>query len=575
MRKTRYFIYTLLMILSFSTFAQNDISQIASSKNQWTGLTKSEDGRLFVNFPRWSDDVPISVGEIVDGKVVPFPDKEWNHYDKNSASINTFICVQSVFVDKKNRLWVLDPANPQFGGVLANGPRLYQFDLNSNQHVETYTFDKDVYFENSYLNDVRIDTEKEIAYITDSNVGGIITLDLESGESHRYLTGHTSVQPEADYLRFENGLWKNKVASDGIALSPDNEYLYYAALTGHSLYRIPTEMLNKKISAEARQKAVERLASVHATDGMLFDDDGNLYMGALEEDAVYAWTKEGNYVEVARSPKIQWTDSFTKDENGNFYFTTSQLHLSPEQRGTYKIYRIDAEIPQKSNPRILMVITSHGVLGEEEGKPTGYYLSEVSHAYYVFKDAGYDVDFVSPKGGKSPVDGYDLDDEENQRFVNDKEAQQKINNAITPGEVNISDYRAVYYAGGHGTMWDLPENEGLASLTAKEYETGGVVGAVCHGPAGLVNVKLSDSTYLVEGKTVSAFTNEEEVASGKDKYVPFMLESKLEERGAKHVKSENWQKKVAVDGRLVTGQNPASAKGVAEEMVRLLGKSSK
>ena len=224
---------------------------------------------------------------------------------------------------------------------------------------------------------------------------------------------------------------------------------------------------------------------------------------------------------------------------------------------------------EETEDKILMVITSHGTLGQS-GEPTGYYLSEVSHAYYVFTGAGYEVDFVSPKGGESPVDGYDMEDPENKRFVNDQKAQQKISNALTPDEVDILAYQAIYYAGGHGTRWDLPDNEALASITAHSYESGGVVGAVCHGPAGLVNVKLSDGSYLVDGKTVSAFTNEEEVASGKDKYVPFMLETKLENRGAKHVESDNWQKKVVADGRLVTGQNPASAKGVAENIVELL-----
>ncbi|MDZ7776537.1 MAG: type 1 glutamine amidotransferase domain-containing protein [Bacteroidales bacterium] len=216
---------------------------------------------------------------------------------------------------------------------------------------------------------------------------------------------------------------------------------------------------------------------------------------------------------------------------------------------------------QETEDKILMVITSHGTLGENKGEPTGYYLSEVSHAYYVFTEAGYEVDFVSPKGGKSPVDGYNLEDEDNKRFVNDETAQRKINNAMKPSEVDESEYAAVYYAGGHGTMWDLPDNEALASITAQSYESGGVVGAVCHGPAGLVNVKLSDGSYLVEGKTVSAFTNEEEVASGKDKYVPFMLETKLKNRGAKHVESDNWQKKVVADGRLVTGQTRPALKG--------------
>jgi len=560
----------LVSLAGFFVQAQDNIAVDATSQKQWTGLTTSEENRLFVNFPRWSDNVPVSVGEIVNGKVKPFPDKSWNKYAGAEAGEKEFICVQSVFVDAENRLWVLDPANPKFQGVHKRGPRLYHFNLETNKLVKAYNFDKEIIFENSYLNDVRIDTERDIAYITDSNVGGILTVDLETGKTNRYLTGHSSVQPEMSYLRFSNGLWENKVASDGIALTPDHEHLYFAALSGHTLYRIPTSKLNEKASEKERKDAVEHVASVYATDGMLFDVEGNLYMGALEQNAVYTLTESGDYKAVTQGPKVQWADSFTKDPEGNIFFTTSQLHLSPEQRGLYKIYQIEKPVEENNN-KILMVITSHGKLGDKEGEPTGYYLSEVSHAYYEYKEAGYDVDFVSPKGGKSPIDGYDMDDPINKKFVNDKAAQQKINNSMTPDEVNLEDYRGIYYAGGHGTMWDLPENKKLNALTAKKYETGGVIGAVCHGPAGLVNVKLSNGKYLVDGKTVSCFTNQEEEASHAD-VVPFMLESKLEERGAEHVKSPKWQKKVIADGRLVTGQNPASAKGVAKKMIEVIGR---
>ena len=570
----RHFI--LALIISFLTLSgivsqgQDNIAVEATSQNQWTGLTISKESRFFVNFPRWSDNVPISVGEVVNGQVKAFPDKSWNKYSGSEAGKKDFICVQSVFVDDKNRLWVLDPANPKFQGVHKRGPRLYHFDLKTNQLVKAYDFDQDIIFDNSYLNDVRIDTDQDIAYITDSNVGGILTVDLKSGETNRYLTSHSSVQPEMSYLRFSNGLWKNKVASDGIALTPDHNHLYFAALSGHTLYRIPTAKLSGKITETERKDAVEHVASTYATDGMLFDDKGNLYMGGLEQNAVYKVSKDGNYKPVAQGPKVQWADSFTKDPGGNIYFTTSQLHLSPEQRGLYKIYQIEKPA-EENNDKILMVITSHGKLGEKEGEPTGYYLSEVSHAYYEYKKAGYQVDFVSPKGGKSPVDGYDMDDPINKKFVNDTEAQQKINNAMSPDKVDLENYRGIYYAGGHGTMWDLPENKKLNAMTAKKYETGGVIGAVCHGPAGLVNVKLSNGKYLVDGKTVSCFTNQEEKASHAD-VVPFMLESKLEERGAEHVKSPKWQKKVIVDGRLVTGQNPASAKDVAKKMIQVIGR---
>lgn len=224
---------------------------------------------------------------------------------------------------------------------------------------------------------------------------------------------------------------------------------------------------------------------------------------------------------------------------------------------------------KKMNQKILFVVTSHSQKGNT-GQATGYYLSEVSHPWEVLKNEGFEIDFVSPKGGKAPVDGFDLNDPANKAFWEDKTYRHKIENTMTPNDVHPSDYVAIYYAGGHGAVWDLPDNVKLASIAKEIYENGGVVAAVCHGPAGLVNIKLSDGQYLVKGKNVSAFTNEEEVAVKLDKVVPFLLEDKLLERGAKMDKSGLWQAHVTIDQRLVTGQNPASAKGVGEAIHKVL-----
>jgi putative intracellular protease/amidase len=223
----------------------------------------------------------------------------------------------------------------------------------------------------------------------------------------------------------------------------------------------------------------------------------------------------------------------------------------------------------KKMNRILFVVTSHAEKGNT-GQKTGYYLSEVSHAYEVLKEAGYAIDFVSPKGGQPPVDGYNLNDAVNKAFVEDAEAQASINHSMKPEAVDFRKYDAIYYAGGHGTMWDFADNQTLATIAARIYKNGGVVGAVCHGPAGLVNIRLSNGAYLVKGKKVAAFTNEEETAAGLTEEVPFLLETRLKERGALHIPAEKWQKNVQTDERLITGQNPASAKGVAEEMLKLL-----
>jgi len=224
-----------------------------------------------------------------------------------------------------------------------------------------------------------------------------------------------------------------------------------------------------------------------------------------------------------------------------------------------------------SKGRILFVLTSNSELGDT-GKKTGYYLSEVTHPLEVLTEAGYTVDFVSPQGGPAPMDpgSRDMDDEANQNFLGSEQWQRAIDNTRQPEDINPEDYDAIFFAGGHGTMWDLPGSDALAELTAKIYENDGVVGAVCHGPAGLVNVKLSNGEYLVKDKHVASFTDDEEKTVELDSVVPFLLESKLTERGAKHSKADVFQPHVATDGRLVTGQNPQSAKAVGEAIREVL-----
>lgn len=221
--------------------------------------------------------------------------------------------------------------------------------------------------------------------------------------------------------------------------------------------------------------------------------------------------------------------------------------------------------------KILFVVTSHDKKGDT-GQPTGYYLGEVSHPWEVLHEAGYEIDFVSPKGGKAPVDGFNLDDAVNRKFWENEQYRGKVENTLKPADIKPEDYAAIFYAGGHGAMWDFAQNTALAAIAATIYENNGIVGAVCHGPAGLVNIKLSNGSYLVDGRKINAFTNEEEIAVGLEKIVPFALETQLIARGAVFEKSGLWQSHVAVDARIVTGQNPQSAKAVGEAMLTELNK---
>jgi len=219
---------------------------------------------------------------------------------------------------------------------------------------------------------------------------------------------------------------------------------------------------------------------------------------------------------------------------------------------------------------VLFVVSGHTALGDT-GKKTGYFLSEVAHPWHVLKNAGISVAFVSPAGGPVEMDpkSNDLKDPINVEFLASDDAKF-LTSTMKPEDVDPSQFSAIFYAGGHGAMWDFPGNEKLASLAATIYENEGVVAAVCHGPAGLVDIKLADGSYLVAGKKVAAFTNEEEEAVQLTGTVPFLLATKLTERGAIHVPGKNFEANVVVDQRVITGQNPASASQVGEELVELI-----
>ncbi|MER6026451.1 type 1 glutamine amidotransferase domain-containing protein [Streptomyces sp. NPDC001851] len=222
-----------------------------------------------------------------------------------------------------------------------------------------------------------------------------------------------------------------------------------------------------------------------------------------------------------------------------------------------------------SSAKVLLALTSHGELGDT-GRSTGFYVPEAAHPYEVFTKAGYQVDFVSVRGGSSPLDGVAPDDEDAARFLADPAVAAKLADTPTADRLDPADYAAVYFVGGHGTMWDFPDATELTAFAAAVYERGGVVAAVCHGPSALVNLRLSDGTHLVDGKEVAVFTNAEEESVELAEVVPFLLQTRLTERGATVRTGPMWAENTVADGRLVTGQNPASAARVAELTVGIL-----
>ncbi|MBD2438306.1 type 1 glutamine amidotransferase domain-containing protein [Nostoc sp. FACHB-110] len=221
--------------------------------------------------------------------------------------------------------------------------------------------------------------------------------------------------------------------------------------------------------------------------------------------------------------------------------------------------------------KILIVITSHNTLNN--GKETGYWLGEVTHFYHILADAGFEIDFTSPQGNQPPLDqrSYDLRDKDNRLFWEDESLQAKLNHTIPIAAVNPEDYIAIYYAGGHGAMWDFPNNQKLAQVAAQIYEQGGYISAVCHGSAGLLSIKLADGRSLLDGKTVTGFANLEEKLIRLTKAVPYLLEDELKNQGAIYKRGVlPFIPHIEVSDRLITGQNPQSAKAVAKALVESL-----
>lgn len=223
--------------------------------------------------------------------------------------------------------------------------------------------------------------------------------------------------------------------------------------------------------------------------------------------------------------------------------------------------------------KILIVLTSHDQLGDT-GKKTGFWLEEFAAPYYVLKDAGAALTLASPKGGQPPLDPKsevpEFQTELTKRFRTDTAAQAELANTKKLADVSADDFDAVFYPGGHGPMWDMPDNATSIALIEAFVKSDKPVGAVCHAPVALVNVRGKDGEYLVKGKRVTGFTNEEEEEVGLSATVPFLLEDRLKERGSIYSKTANWVPYVQVDGRLVTGQNPASSGPAAEELLKLL-----
>ncbi|WP_371189612.1 type 1 glutamine amidotransferase domain-containing protein [Thalassotalea maritima] len=220
--------------------------------------------------------------------------------------------------------------------------------------------------------------------------------------------------------------------------------------------------------------------------------------------------------------------------------------------------------------KVLIPVTNHATLGDTD-QVNGTYSPELTHVVHVITSAGLDYDLASINGGKAPIYGTDIEgDNVNADVIADQDFQTRINNTIAVEQLNVADYDAVFYPGGFGLLSDLATNEAFAKLSAEHYEQGGIIAAVCHGPAALLPIKLSNGESLLSTKSVTGFTREEEIDYGTINDVPFLMEEALTRAAARFSKVQPWGSFVIEDDRLITGQNPASAHAVGEALVRMI-----
>ncbi|MFC5873306.1 Sugar lactone lactonase YvrE [Chryseobacterium arachidis] len=328
----------------------------SDSTYQLTGVAVAKDNRVFVNYPYWLDTHSYSVVEVKDGKPVPYPDVEWNSFKKGEDGQNKFVTVQSVVTDDKGFLWVVDAAGIGLGKVYQHSSKVVKINLATNKIEKIYRFPENVVNEDVYINDIRVDNENGFAYLSNSNTGGIVVLNINTGDSRLVLANSPSVKSDPNYhfsplgteLKKGDGSLL-KVNSDGIALTPDNQYLYYKPLTDNRLYRIKTDLLRDfKTNEVVLNKSVEDLGKFITTDGMIFDKKGNLYLGDLEKNSIVKITPDLKMQTIVEDDeKLIWPDSYSISDDGYLYISNSQIQLMPwfhngkEQfKKPFKVFRI-------------------------------------------------------------------------------------------------------------------------------------------------------------------------------------------------------------------------------------------
>jgi sugar lactone lactonase YvrE len=330
-----------------------------------TGVTVSHTGRMFVNFPQWGDKVAYTVAEVKKGETVPYPNAKINTCEKGNQK-DCFVSVQSVVVDPKDRLWVLDTGSIQFGPTTYGGPKMVGIDLKTNKVFKTIIFPEDVALKNTYLNDVRFNLKRGtegFAFITDSGANAIIVVDLASGKSWRRLADHATTKPVQGMIAMVEGrpLLLNipnkkpfplEVGADGIAMSADGSRLYYSPLTSRHLYSVSVDAL---VDPSMTDEKVAETVKDHgykggASDGLESDAEGRIYLSDYEHNAIHRMMPDGSIETIAHDPRMLWPDTLSLGYDGYLYFSANQIERQAVHWGgkdtrekPYTVFRIKVD----------------------------------------------------------------------------------------------------------------------------------------------------------------------------------------------------------------------------------------
>ncbi|UFW48542.1 MULTISPECIES: L-dopachrome tautomerase-related protein [Bradyrhizobium] len=336
---------------------------VATFDHQVTGVTVAPDGRIFVNFPRWTEDTPVSVAELMpDGSIKPYPDQEWNSWRNARMSevspSDHFVCVQSVVADQRGSLWVVDPAAPNAEKTIKGGPKVVEIDLKSNNVKRSFPIPSEVAGPGSYLNDIRIAPDRKFAYLTDSgSPGGLVVLKIESGEAWRVLSDDPSTQFDPSVNVMSDGRPVRRpdgrqplFNADSLALSKDGNTLYWQALTGKTLYKIRTpDIQNPDAASRARPETV---ATTEPVDGLWTGENDEIYLSSIADNAVKALNpQDGSIRQLLTDSRLRWPDTFSQGPDGAVYVTASHIQDSPwfHMTWTDKNFTLFKFMPREAN----------------------------------------------------------------------------------------------------------------------------------------------------------------------------------------------------------------------------------